>query len=130
MTLGPNKKPFRLSLGQRGEMIAWNYLIGEGYKIIEKNYRCKIGEIDIIAQKQKRIHFVEVKTRTSEQYGLPEESVHPVKQKKIVRIAEWYLKEKHINDAALAFSVIAILLPEHEAPNIRFIERAFEVADS
>ena len=71
-----NKKtPFHLSLGDRGEMIGWAYLQKRGYKIIEKNYRCAIGEIDVITQKGKKLCFVEIKTRTHIRFGRPEESV-------------------------------------------------------
>ncbi len=116
---------FHLSLGKRGEMIGWNYLLEEGYRILDKNYRCKIGEIDVVAQKKGRIVFIEIKTRRSLGFGGPEESVHPAKQRKLVQLALWYLKEKRMEDAACAFHVLAITFKENKEPEIRFIEDAF-----
>src|SRR5688572_28255294 len=92
LKFSPLKTPFRVSLGDRGEMIAAGYLSRNGYKILEKNYRCKLGELDIICQKDGRIFFLEVKTRTTNQFGRPEESVGFLKQKKLIDLAKWYLK--------------------------------------
>ncbi len=125
MRLRPQRTPFNRSLGRRGEMAAERYLRRQGYKILERNYRCKIGEIDLIAQKDGRLIFIEVKTRRSSHYGLPEESVHPLKQKKIVRAAEWYLKENHATDRAVSFEVAAVDWPDGEEPEVRVIRNAF-----
>lgn len=125
MKLSPNPQPFRLSLGDRGEVLAWKFLTGKGYEILEKNYRCKLGEIDIIAKKSGRIAFLEVKTRSDETYGTPEESVHPRKQQKIIRSAQWYLKEKRIQNTSLSFDVLAILWQAGREPEIKLIEHAF-----
>ena len=125
--LSPNKAPFRYSLGTRGETAAWSYLQKHGVRILDKNYRCKIGEIDIVAEKDGRIVFIEVKTRTSGRFGLPEESVHPRKQQKLIRLAEWYLKEKKQIDAKAGFAVLAVDWKPGESPQIRFIENAFTV---
>ena len=120
-----NGAPFRLSLGRRGEMIGWNYLRKHGFEILDKNYRCKIGEIDVVAKKQGKIVFVEIKTRQFLGFGRPEEAVHPAKQKKLIRLAAWYLKEKKWDEAACSFHVLAILLKENEEPEIQLIEDAF-----
>ena len=127
MKFRPQKGPFRLSLGKRGEMAAAHYLTQNGYKILEQNYRCKIGEIDVIALKNGRIVFIEVKTRLSSHYGLPQEAVHAVKQQKILRAAEWYLKEKKAADRPVGFEVIAIRWHEDRDPEIRCIPNAFNV---
>ncbi len=126
MKLSPQKKAFHLSLGDRGEMVAWGHLLNKGYKILEKNYRCPLGEIDIVAEKNKRIFFIEVKTRASSQFGTPQESVHDAKQKKIIRVAEWFLKEKRWMDRAVSFEVIAIDW-QMDQPAIRHIENAFSL---
>jgi putative endonuclease len=125
MKLSPRKEPFRMSLGKRGEIVAANFLAQNGYKILEQNYRCEIGEIDVIAEKDGRILFVEVKTRSSEHYGLPQESVHEIKQRKISRSAEWYLKEKRFETKPVGFEVIAVQWKEGGDPEIRLISNAF-----
>ena len=106
-------------------MIAWDFLRKKGYKLLEKNYRCKIGEIDVIAEKQGRLVFIEVKTRESARYGPPEEAVHRVKQEKILRIAEWYQKEKKVFERPVSFEVVAIDWRPDNPPEIRLIANAF-----
>jgi putative endonuclease len=130
LKLKPLEHPFKVSLGERGEMIAWGYLHRQGYKLVEKNFRCKLGEIDVIAEKKSRIVFIEVKTRSSHDFGRPEESVGILKQRKIGRLAEWYLKEKKWQKRPISFEVVAITLYENQDPDIRIIENAFTFEDS
>lgn len=130
MRLRPQKTPFRVSLGDRGEMIAWDFLIKQGYKILEKNYRCKIGEIDAVARKEGRLTFVEVKTRMSARYGSPQEAVHKAKQRKIALVAEWYRKEKKLSHEPISFEVIAIDWSVQADPKIRLITDAFSFEDT
>ena len=125
----PRKEPFRFPLGRRGEIMAWNYLIKHGYKILEKNFRCPIGEIDVIAEKEKHLIFIEVKTRTDEDFGRPEESVHETKQKKIVKVASFYLKKTKKWDRSIRFEVLAVTLRQTGEPEIRLIENAFTLDD-
>lgn len=80
-------------LGFVGENAAAEMLRVKGYKILQRNYRCKLGEIDIIAEKGSRISFVEVKTRRTDRYGRPCEAVDGRKQMHIRRAAVCYLKE-------------------------------------
>ena len=127
MTLAPRKEPFRVSLGDRGEMIAWDYLIRRGYRILEKNYRCKIGEIDVVAEKNKRLVFVEIKTRRHAGFGRPEEAVDAAKQRKLTRLAQWYLKEKKKKEVSVFFDVLAITWNSLQEPQMRLIENAFSV---
>ena len=129
MKLSPRKEPFDLPLGRRGEMIAWNYLIKQGYKILEKNFRCPIGEIDVIAEKNKRIIFVEIKTRMDDGFGRPEEAVHEAKQKKLTQVAAYYLKQKRKSGTSSGFDVLAILWRVSGEPQIRLIEDAFTLDD-
>ena len=81
----------KISFGKAGEIYASRYLIKKGYRIIEKNYRCRFGEIDIIAEKNNVIHFIEVKTRRSLHYGAPEESIDPKKINKLKFVSEFFL---------------------------------------
>lgn len=79
------------TLGDRGEAAAAKFIKAEGFRIIEKNFRCKSGEIDIIARDGDTVVFVEVKTRSSDGYGSPVEAVGPVKIRRIIRASETYL---------------------------------------
>jgi putative endonuclease len=113
-------------LGERGEMAACGFLKKHGYEILEKNYKCKLGEIDVIARRKERLAFIEIKTRTSAQFGTPQEAVDLQKQEKIFKIAQWYLKEKKLLKIPVAFDVVAILWAKEQAPEIRLIADAFE----
>lgn len=114
-----------LTLGDQGEMLAAAYLEKQGYAIVEKNFKCLLGEIDLIAKKGKRIFFVEVKTRRSDAFGLPAEAVNLMKQKKLFKIAAWYQKERNNQQEPISFAVIAILWPEGKKPEVTFIPDAF-----
>ena len=124
-----NDSSFSISLGDRGEMVGWAYLLRKGYKILEKNYRCPLGEIDVIAKRNKRTVFIEIKTRSDHHFGRPEESVHEWKQKKLLQLAQWYLKDKKKTDQPVSFDVLAITWRGKDDPEIRLIENAF-TADS
>jgi putative endonuclease len=95
--------------GKRGEDIASAYLKLHLYNILERNYRCKLGEIDIIAKKGSCIVFVEVKYREDISKGLPREAVTARKQAVIRRCAECYIMQKHIKDSDFRFDVIEIV---------------------
>jgi len=87
----------KLRLGKLGEQLAGNYLKNKGYKIIAQNYHTREGEIDLICRKDKVFYFIEVKTRTNQAFGWPEEAVTDQKLEKISLAAEKYLIEKQIN---------------------------------
>jgi putative endonuclease len=110
--------------GNKGELIAEAYLIEKKFSIIAKNWRYKHLEIDIIASINKRLHFVEVKTRTNAKFGLPEESISQAKMNHLKRAAEAYLY-KHPEWLKIQFDVIAITLKKGEAPEIFMIEDVF-----
>ena len=78
-------------LGILGEQIATNYLKSQNYEILNRNFSCKQGEIDIIAKDNKEYVFVEVKTRTNSDYGEPVDSVNKIKQKHLKRTIEYYI---------------------------------------
>lgn len=115
-----NMKEYNKIKGSVGEIKAVNYLKSEKYKILETNYRNLIGEIDIIAKKDKFIVFVEVKARETYAFGNPSEAVNRTKQYKIRRTAEGYLKEKHCYDSPCRFDCIEIV-----GDRINHIEDAF-----
>ena len=129
MKLTPHPGPFQAPLGERGERAACGFLKERGYEILEKNYKCKIGEIDVIARRKGRLAFIEIKTRTSTQFGTPQEAVNLPKQEKIFKVAQWYMKEKKLVKIPVAFDVVAVLWREGEAPEMRLIVDAFEKED-
>lgn len=115
----------RIKTGRDGEIIAAAYLKKNGYSIIETNFRCVIGEIDIVAREKGELVFLEVKTRKSEELGFPEQAVGLKKQKKMSQLALWYLQNKSIKDTAARFDVLAItMLPEGD--EIKLIKNAFD----
>lgn len=115
-----------LQLGQTGEDIASNFLIKNGYKILKRNYKNRLGEIDIIALEGDEICFVEVKTRKSTEFGLPEEAVSEKKQKKLTLIALAYLKENDLLDRFARFDVVSVVFTSNAAQP-ELIKNAFEV---
>lgn len=98
---------FNKITGKCGEDFAAQYLKLHGYKILEQNYRNKIGEIDIIAKRKKTLVFVEVKTRKSSEFGTPAEAVTYYKKQKIVNTARYYLA-KNPTDMDISFDVIEV----------------------
>ena len=117
----------RQQFGVKGETIAARHLKKKGYKILDRNYRTKLGEIDIVARDKDTIVFVEVKARRSNQYGSPKWAVTPKKQRKISMAALFYLKETKQIRAKARFDVVSITAIEEE-PRIEIIKNAFELA--
>ena len=113
--------------GEKSENLAVWYLKKNGYKILEQNYRNRMGEIDIIAKEKKTLVFVEVKSRRSIRYGSPKWAVTPKKQRKISMVALYYLKTTKQSDAKARFDVVAITSNRDE-PRIEIVKNAFELA--
>lgn len=107
-----------------GENLASNYLLEKGYFILERNFRSKVGEIDIIAQKEQVIIFIEVKARSNINYGFPYESVNYRKQQKIIRTAQNYIKFKGLTDCQFRFDIIEVFL-KMNGNKINHIQNAF-----
>jgi len=110
--------------GKQGEELAVTFLIEKGFEIVERNYRYGKGELDIIAREKEFLVFVEVKSRESLEYGLPEEAVTKRKIAQIRKIAEAYLSEKGITDENIRFDVVAILSLNNEV-TMNHYENAF-----
>lgn len=104
----------RKNIGNLGENLVAKYLEDLGYKIIERNFNCKLGEIDIIAQDKNEIVFVEVKTRRMLSYGDPAESVNIPKQKHIYRAGEYYLLINNKLDNFTRIDVVEVYLHDKE----------------
>jgi putative endonuclease len=119
----------RKELGARGEKLAARFLKRRGYKIIQRNYRCKLGEIDIIAQQDKTIVFVEVRTKQTERFGAPQYSITATKRRQISKVALSYIREKRLMGQSCRFDVMAVIFsPESRKPRIDHIQNAFELS--
>lgn len=87
----------RRALGKLGEKLARDYLKSKGYRILDANYRCSIGEIDIIAENKSRLAFIEVRTRSSREYGTPEESITDAKREKLASLCMEYINSHKVS---------------------------------
>ena len=116
----------RLSLGKKGEELAATKLKAMKYQILERNYRCPLGEMDIIAREKGSLVFVEVKTRATKDFGGPAAAVHERKQRQLSRVALLYLNQKKIRDIPARFDVVAVDLSGSK-PRIEVIQNAFDL---
>lgn len=119
---GPNQRT-----GVQGEKLAVAFLLGKGYRIVDRNFSCKGGEIDIIARDSKTLVFVEVKTRRSASYGVPQLAVTAFKQRQIMKASLTWLSSHRSHDTPARFDVIAIILPDVGEPVIEHIQNAFDL---
>ncbi len=111
--------------GQEGEQLALDYLRSRGYRIAHQNYRCRSGEIDIIAWDGSTLVFVEVKTRRHHGFGAPQAVVDGRKQRTLVKVAMTYVQRHRLENTALRFDVVAITWPAGAAAEVMHIPSAF-----
>ena len=111
-----------------GEAIATTFLKGAGFSIVERNFRCVCGELDIVARDGRTIVFIEVKCRNNASYGPPQLAVTPFKQRQISKAALVWLSKRKLYDAEARFDVVAIVLHDGELPEIEHIRNAFDLA--
>lgn len=114
-------------LGLFGEAETAAYLRRRGYAVLAHGYRCRFGEIDLVAEKDGVLCFVEVKLRSGLAYGLPRESVDARKRERLRRTAAWYLSEREL-DAPARFDVAEVYVEQKDAPRVtrlHYIENAF-----
>ena len=114
------------TLGKKGEDIAAAFLEKKGYNILFRNYKCSFGEIDIIAKHKKILSFIEVKTRSTKKYGLPQEAVTPAKQTKISRVALEFVQRYKMDNRAARFDVVSVQYL-NDGYEVDLIENAFEL---
>ena len=119
----------RQAIGARGEEVARKMLEGKGFRVVEQNYRCKVGEIDLICVKDKLLVFCEVKSRVSLLFGMPAEAVTEKKIRHIRRVATWYLTQKMniyrlYSDFEMRFDVVEVIFVGDEY-EINHVENAF-----
>lgn len=112
--------------GAFGESLATEYLSEKGYKVLERNFSCRIGEVDIIAMQEDTVAFIEVKTRSSEKFGLPSEAVSLTKQNRIVKTALYYMQRNKLLDYMCRFDVIEIIVNPENKSRINLIKDAFQ----
>ena len=113
-------------IGRRGEKLARRYLKSRGYKVIARNYRCPVGEIDLIVLDGRTIAFVEVKTRLGSRQADPEDTVTAAKRHQLTRVARFWLSQHPAADRTCRFDVVAVTLPHEGEPIIRHTPDAFE----
>lgn len=116
----------RINTGKQGEGLAQEYLRQHAYMIIQKNFRCKAGEIDIIAKDREVVVFIEVRTQTSNLYGPAYNTVTRSKQKQVRRVALYYISQHNLVNTQFRFDVIGITLnPDTGEHHLDHIQNAF-----
>ncbi|MFC1666609.1 YraN family protein [Candidatus Omnitrophota bacterium] len=119
----------RIDTGKRGEDLAVSYLKKQGYKIIEKNYKTKQGEIDIIGRHRGCVCFVEVRARNTRRFGLPEDSINRKKQTQIAKVALSYIKRFGLEEENCRFDVVSVENVNSISPKLKLLRNAFELVD-
>ena len=113
-------------LGPLGEKLAARFLKSRGYRILPRNYVTSVGEVDLVAREGDVLVFVEVKTRTTDDFGGPLLGVHRAKQRKLGLLARTYIAQKKLDEVPCRFDVVGILLGDNEKdPEIELIRDAF-----
>lgn len=116
-----------LTLGARGEALAEQHLKQAGYRIVARNYRCRFGEIDLVAEEGGNLVFVEVKTRRSGVFGHPLEAVDRHKRGQLSRAARRYLEENGASERFCRFDVVAVCL--EGKPHLELVRNAFDLEE-
>ncbi|OGK24700.1 hypothetical protein A2954_06610 [Candidatus Roizmanbacteria bacterium RIFCSPLOWO2_01_FULL_37_12] len=110
-------------IGQKGEIEAVSYLLKNGYRVVGQNYHTHWGEIDIIAEKDKKLSFIEVKSRVGESYGKPYEAVNFIKINKLRRPVQFFLLKNEYKNYKLSLDVISIVFTEDlSVKNLKYFE--------
>jgi putative endonuclease len=123
----PARRPLHLIRGAGGEAAAREHLEALGYRILARNYRCRYGEIDLIADDQGVIVFVEVKTRSPSSYGTPRDAVTPAKRRKLARTASHYMLAHLENECAYRADIIEVGLLRGAVAAVRHLPGAFSI---
>ncbi|MET0975287.1 MAG: YraN family protein [Leifsonia sp.] len=114
----------RIELGRRGEELAADYLTSIGYRVIDRNWRCRDGEIDVIAEEGRETVFVEVKTRSSTAYGHPFEAITLGKMRRMRRLAAaWCEAAGGPGRRLIRIDAIAVIAPRDGRPTIEHLQR-------
>ena len=116
-------------LARAGEDVAAHYLASKGYSILHRNIRFPEGELDCVAKWEKTLVFIEVKTRETEVFGLPYQSVSAGKQRRQAALASRFVSICRLWSVPVRFDVVSVVLPPGQPPKIEHIENAFRVVD-
>jgi putative endonuclease len=116
----------RMRLARIGEDAATAELVRRGYTIVTRNYHCRGGEADIVAEDGEALVFVEVKTRSALRHGLPREAVGWTKQQRLICAAEHYLHRFEIEDRPVRFDVVEVVMLHGEVAAVEVIREAFD----
>jgi len=123
-----SSQPVHLARGQLGENAAQSHLRAKGMKFLTANFRGKRGEIDLVFRDQDCLVFVEVKTRSSEAWTRPAQSVNAEKQRRLSRAALDYLKQLHYPEVRVRFDIVEVLLADDRVSEIRHLPNSFPLA--
>jgi putative endonuclease len=115
----------RRALGARGEALAGDWYVARGYTVLDRNWRTRQGELDLVLERDGTVVFCEVKTRTSDAFGIGAEAVTRDKQMRIRRLAAEWLTQHGRRARELRFDVVSILAPRSGAPTVDVLEAAF-----
>ena len=116
--------------GRRAEDLALEHLERQGLELIARNYRCRAGEIDLVMQQAGLVVFVEVRSRTSSAFVSPKETVDWRKQRRLARVAAWFLRQRRdLANRPVRFDVVSVTTPNYHA-RLEWIRNAFQVDDS
>ena len=115
--------------GQTSERLAEQFLVSKGYRIVERNLRTSLGELDLVAEDGNVLVFVEVKGRTTDAFGGARLAIDHRKQHKLIQLASQYLAQRHLSDKACRFDVVLVQGDSTPMGQIEHLENAFEVVD-
>jgi putative endonuclease len=116
----------RLTVGRAGEEAAVQYLLQRGYRILQRNYRCRVGEIDLVAQDGGTLVFIEVKTRRSQRFGPAASAVTFEKQRHVIKASQMYMTQMKKAYGLCRFDVVAVEMDAHGL-HIELIKDAFQL---
>jgi putative endonuclease len=115
-------KPRHLITGERGEELAARYLEDHGFVVLDQNWRCREGELDLVATDGRILLICEVKTRTSDNYGAPAEAVDDAKAGRIRRLARHWRAEKGVGYVNTRYDIVSVIWPRGERPRINHLK--------
>ena len=121
----PASPNHRRALGERGEALAAQWYETAGYEVLDRNWRCRAGELDLILGRGRALVFCEVKTRSSRRFGAPIEAISREKSQRIRRLAALWLSESQLRGRELRFDVASVMVERGTAPVVEIIEGAF-----
>jgi len=127
MAAGPVMTRSTRQVGDDAEALAERFLTRRGYRILARNYRTRMGEIDLIAQHRDSLVFIEVKARRTGRYGSPKMAITPSKKRKLTAVAQWYLKQTQQSGVRARFDVVAVHGITADA-DIELVQNAFSIS--